>query len=111
MSREEANEIIRKKEERKAARAFSVKSPVPLNCSKDEDAPSSGNSSGCDSHVEAESDDEDHVEEHSLEEQSWSRRPSNDASRNVATSLRQRLSTRAQIDNGLVSGKGQGKAL
>jgi len=110
MSREEANEIIRGKEERKAARAFSVKSSVPLDRCREEDIHGSGNNSGYDSHVETEDDEENDAGEHSLD-QSWSRKLSNDASRNVATSLRQRLLTRAQLDNGLVSGKGQGKAL
>lgn len=86
MSREEANEIIRKKEERRVARSVSVKSPTPID---------DAHSSESDSHVE----EDDIKDERTLRDQSWSRVHPKETSRNVATGLHERL-----------SGKGQGKA-
>ncbi|KAF8928887.1 putative sphinganine hydroxylase Sur2 [Dissophora ornata] len=107
MSREEANEIIRKKEERKAARVASSKptvmpaknSPVSSVYPADEDVHSSGNNSEHDSHEG----------EKQLESQKGM--DNLGAIPLGATELRERFSTRARVDNGFVSGKGQGKAL
>jgi hypothetical protein len=138
MSREEANQIIKIKEERKAARlaaqtsggnmapkttlttsatataavavGSSIKTSAPY---KEEDGHSSGNNSGNDSHEETE-------EEKNVS--SSARRPSsvgfdgNTTTSTVSTSVelpgyRELLSTRVRVDNGFVSGKGQGKAL
>ncbi|KAG0326093.1 hypothetical protein BGZ99_010148 [Dissophora globulifera] len=134
MSREDANQIIKIKEERKAARLAASKSsstPVAVgpikssstynNDNKDEDVHSSGNNSGTDSHGEAED-----------EKRASARRPLAAAFDNTTTSggalnvsqssvssssavdlpgFRERLATRVRVDNGFVSGKGQGKAL
>ncbi|KAF9936024.1 hypothetical protein BGZ65_002797, partial [Modicella reniformis] len=147
MSREEANKIIKLKEERKAARLAAAststatalinnnsvaKTPVAVGPvgpssnikSVDDDVHSSGNNSGNDSHEEADDDDDD-------AEKRASRRPStvgfdnsttNVGSSNVSQShigssavelpgYRELLTTRVRVDNGFVSGKGQGKAL
>lgn len=132
MSREEANQIIKIKEERKAARLAAKNqenvtavsstgaSPVAVGpiksvYNKDEDPNSSGNNSGNDSHEEG-------------EKRSTSLRRTNSsvAIESTTTTLiqeksgssavevpgyRELLSTRARVDNGFVSGKGQGKAL
>jgi len=132
MSREEANQIIKIKEERKAARLAAKNqeninstvssagaSPVAVGpiksiYNKDEEASSSGNNSGNDSHEEG-------------EKRSTSlRRTNSSVAIETTTTLiqektgssavevpgyRELLSTRARVDNGFVSGKGQGKAL
>ena len=129
MSREEANQIIKMKEERKAARlaaqnhgsnmapkttlttaavtiGSSIKTSAPY---KEQDVLSSGNNSGNDSHEEAEE----------AKNSSSVRRPSSagfDAANATSSSVelpgyRELLATRARVDNGFVSGKGQGKAL
>ncbi|GJJ77650.1 sphinganine C4-monooxygenase [Entomortierella parvispora] len=130
MSREEANQIIKIKEERKAARlaaqnhgsntkttlttgaiavGSSIKTSDPY---KEEDVHSSGNNSGNDSHEETEEE----------KNSSSARRPSSvgfDGSftANATSSsvelpgYRELLATRVRVDNGFVSGKGQGKAL
>ena len=131
MSREEANQIIKMKEERKAARlAAAAKSSTPVAVgpsvksasvyNKDDDVHSSGNNSGNDSHEEA-----------NEEKRSPARRPStvnfdsnttsggsaNASQGHIGSSsvelpgFRELLSTRVRVDNGFVSGKGQGKAL
>ncbi|KAI1309992.1 hypothetical protein EDD11_003910 [Mortierella claussenii] len=145
MSREEANKIIKMKEERKAARlaaalntstnltskatTLSAEASVAVgsspsiksyNNSKDEDVHSSGNNSGNDSHEEAEE------EKRSTATVTTTRRPSsvgfdshtviNGASSNGSSAVelpgfRELLTTRVRVDNGFVSGKGQGKAL
>lgn len=131
MSREEANQIIKIKEERKAARLAaknqenmnSVTStgviavgPIKSVYSKDEDASSSGNNSGNDSHEEGEK----------RSTTTSLRRTNSSVAIESTTTLiqeksgssavetpgyRELLSTRARVDNGFVSGKGQGKAL
>ncbi|KAF9353217.1 hypothetical protein BGX26_009005 [Mortierella sp. AD094] len=134
MSREEANKIIKMKEERKAARLSGLNngnaaktmqlSPVAVSAptnvkspssayNKDEDPNSSGNNSGNDSHEETDG-----------EMRSTTRRLSTVGSDANTTNCgiqgsssvelpgyRELLSTRARVDNGFVSGKGQGKAL
>ncbi|KAF9432275.1 hypothetical protein BGZ76_011025 [Entomortierella beljakovae] len=121
MSREEANKIIKMKEERKAARLSGLnntakatqlsspvlKSPAPAY-SKDEDANGSGNNSGNDSHED---------EKRSARRVSISNDASSiDSDLQGSSSVdlpgyRERLSSRARLDNGFVSGKGQGKTL
>ncbi|KAG0216661.1 hypothetical protein BGX31_000532 [Mortierella sp. GBA43] len=98
MSREEANEIIRKKKERKASRALSVKDPVSIERTGDnsDDSHSSGNNSGS-----------DHVEEVNLDKQLPKRVYSKGTSRYDITCLRERPSTRAQLNNGFFSGMRQ----
>ncbi|KAF9347675.1 hypothetical protein BGX26_000859 [Mortierella sp. AD094] len=106
MSREEANEIIRKKDELKAAQAFNIKSVTSPSKtdeisnsehSKDCDLYSSGNNSGNDSQEE----DQDRQNKLLMDQQNV----------DSLVGVRERLSTRARLDNGFVSGKGQGKAL
>ncbi|KAG0352285.1 hypothetical protein BGZ54_002870 [Gamsiella multidivaricata] len=117
MSREEANKIIKMKEERKAARlaglsnvVMASSTPVAIGSSpnakstsntysnKDEDVHSSGNNSGNDSHEETE------------EEEKKSQGPFGSSAVELP-GYRELLKTRARVDNGFVSGKGQGKAL
>jgi hypothetical protein len=119
MSREEANRIIKMKEERKAARLAALNNAnakgSDATFNKDDDVHSSGNNSGNDSHEEAEADADKRA----------ARRPSTAGADNSATAgsinasstavelpgYRERMTTRARVDNGIVSGKGQGKAL
>lgn len=131
MSREEANQIIKIKEERKAARLAtknqenlnSVTStgavavgPIKSVYNKDEEASSSGNNSGNDSHEEGEK---------RSTTTSLRRTNSSVAIESTTTVIQEKavssaveipgfrelLSTRVRVDNGFVSGKGQGKAL
>ncbi|KAF9103521.1 hypothetical protein BGX27_010542 [Mortierella sp. AM989] len=136
MSREEANMIIKMKEERKAARlaglsnapkvtqlsssVAAVGKPSPV-FNKDEDANSSGNNSGNDSHEETNGDKRSGVRRLSIvnaDANTTSHGSSNVSQRNQGSSssvdlpgYRALLSTRARVDNGFISGKGQGKAL
>ncbi|KAF9090487.1 hypothetical protein BGX29_011445 [Mortierella sp. GBA35] len=136
MSREEANKIIKMKEERKAARLAALNSSkvtltnltnetVAIGAkpiyNKDEDVHSSGNNSGNDSHEE-----NDHEKRGPT---SLRRTPSSvgfdgntTSGGNVASNAgistavelpgyRELLATRVRVDNGNISGKGQGKAL
>ncbi|KAF9101627.1 hypothetical protein BGX27_011393 [Mortierella sp. AM989] len=101
MSREEANEIIRKKEERKAERTISFKHSETEVLSnsvyrKDYAVYSSGNNSGNDSQEE----DRDHK-----------KLPADRPDFENFAGVRERLLARARLDSGFVSGKGQGKAL
>ncbi|CAO3569841.1 unnamed protein product [Mortierella alpina] len=136
MSREEANKIIKMKEERKAARLAAMNSnPLPSTIgaiavgsspsikpssvySKDDDVHSSGNNSGNDSHEEAEQ------EKRSSAALRRTASFVSDSSSNSTSVLngsvssavempgyREILATRVRVDNGFVSGKGQGKAL
>ncbi|KAF9897286.1 hypothetical protein BX616_005867 [Lobosporangium transversale] len=122
MSREEANKIIKMKEERKAARltalnynstSFDEPTPVAAGPSpsvktfnKDEDVHSSGNNSGNDSHEETKGDKRATVRRLSVGAAS-----PNGSSAVEVHGYRELLSTRVRFDNGFVSGKGQGKAL
>ncbi|KAI1296395.1 hypothetical protein EDD11_007345 [Mortierella claussenii] len=134
MSREEANEIIRRKNERRAAASKvpsiksinnsnimynkaiissaeekSFRSSSSSSSSGNNNGNNSGNNSGNDSHAE---DNNDHDEQARKEAgvivssnpEGWLPSP-------PLSLRRERLSTRAQVDNGVVSGKGQGKAL
>lgn len=105
MSREEANAIIKAKEERKAVRLAAAQAAASKNIikvlDKDDELSSSGNNSGNDSHGE-----EDHI------------KPSAVALGNSSVhkgidlpDFRERLTARSRIDNGSVTGKGQGNAL
>ncbi|OAQ27522.1 hypothetical protein K457DRAFT_139451 [Linnemannia elongata AG-77] len=143
MSREEANKIIKMKEERKAARLSALNNSKTSSLTltnneavaigakpihnKDEDVHSSGNNSGNDSHEE---------NDEKLRGPAGSvlrRTPSsvgfdgNSTSGASATTIHQQatstttavelpgyrelLATRVRVDNGNISGKGQGKAL
>ncbi|KAF9281296.1 hypothetical protein BGZ68_006730 [Mortierella alpina] len=126
MSREEANETIKRNKHRKAARMATLVAPVDVDgrnthyelkgddmttlsstrfvdqvCQKDEEHHISGNNSGNDS----------------LDDQTLSVKKTQRSARSVdhvassADELRKRMATRARIDNGVVSGKGQGKTL
>ncbi|KAF9198744.1 hypothetical protein BGZ49_000337 [Haplosporangium sp. Z 27] len=107
MSREEANAIVRKKEERRRNRqAFNVKSMDSSTrtkekssslLSKHDSVRSSGDNSG---NVSQEDGQSYHVKSLNI--------PQNIENR---AGLHERSSTRIQFDNGFVSGKGQGKAL
>ncbi|KAF8951950.1 hypothetical protein BGZ46_003731, partial [Entomortierella lignicola] len=124
MSREEANQIIKMKEERKAARlaglnnnpkAVQLSSPVNGSKSfgKDDDVSSSGNNSGNDSHEETDGEQKSAARRLSTTGTEASATVSNQG---TTTSVelpgyRELLSTRVRVDNGFVSGKGQGKAL
>jgi hypothetical protein len=138
MSREEANKIIKMKEERKAARLSALNnsktSPLTLTNNeaiaigskpihnKDEDVHSSGNNSGNDSHEE---NDEKRGPAGSVLRRTPSSvgfdgnstsasAPTQATSTTTAVELpgyRELLATRVRVDNGNVSGKGQGKAL
>ncbi|KAG0196080.1 hypothetical protein BGX28_000147, partial [Mortierella sp. GBA30] len=130
MSREEANKIIKMKEERKAARLAALNSNTlstaaaavavgPVKASpiynKDEDVHSSGNNSGNDSHEEAEQEKRTSA---ALRRTSSAVFDNNSNNTNVGGSsavelpgFREILTTRVRVDNGFVSGKGQGKAL
>ncbi|KAK3808527.1 MAG: C4-hydroxylase [Benniella sp.] len=123
MSRDEANKIIKMKEERKAARLAATKTTTLTAATgsssnrastsvynKDDDVHSSGNNSGNDSHEEADAD------MRSARRLSAGGSDSNtiNTSQTSAVELpgyRELLTTRARVDNGFVSGKGQGKAL
>jgi len=122
MSRDEANKIIKMKEERKAARLAATKTTTLITAigssnrpstsayNKDDDVHSSGNNSGNDSHEEAD------VDMRSARRPSAGGSDSNtiNTSQTSAVELpgyRELLTTRARVDNGFVSGKGQGKAL
>ncbi|KAF9566882.1 hypothetical protein EC968_003545 [Mortierella alpina] len=126
MSREEANEIVLRNKQRKAARMAPRAAPADLDgritqyelkeaetttqsrarfvdlvYSKDEERHISGNNSGNDSHDD----------QALLEEKKQRDARSVDHPEASADELRKRIATRARIDNGVVSGKGQGKAL
>ncbi|KAF9130592.1 hypothetical protein BGW39_002868 [Mortierella sp. 14UC] len=135
MSREEANKIIKMKEERKAARLSALNSSKTASLTltndaiaigakpihnKDEDVHSSGNNSGNDSHEE-----NDNHNKRGPAPGLLRRTPSsvgfdgNSTSNGVSATTtavelpgyRELLATRVRVDNGNVSGKGQGKAL
>ncbi|KAF9322560.1 hypothetical protein BG006_002289 [Podila minutissima] len=131
MSREEANQIIKIKEERKAARLAAKNQeninsltstgavavgPIKSVYSKDEDASSSGNNSGNDSHEEGEKRSTTTSLRRAnssvaIESTTTLIQEKSGSSAVEAPGYRELLSTRARIDNGFVSGKGQGKAL
>ncbi|KAF9974629.1 hypothetical protein BGZ73_001928 [Actinomortierella ambigua] len=107
MSREEANAIIKAKEERKAARLAaaqaSVKNISPIKMLDKHDEPSSsGNNSGNDSQGEED-----------LDTMPSAIALGNSSALHKGIDLpdfRERLSTRGRIDSGSVTGKGQGSA-
>ncbi|KAF9430420.1 hypothetical protein BGZ76_000843 [Entomortierella beljakovae] len=115
MSREEANEIIRKKEERNNLRASFITNPItttttttaPSKAMEKMTSPtannnseicSSGNNSGNDSREESE------------DGEVMLSQPISQNSAIERMRLRRQFSGRAQPDNGFVTGKGQGKA-
>ncbi|KAG0250856.1 hypothetical protein BG011_008041 [Mortierella polycephala] len=136
MSRDEANKIIKMKEERKAARLAAlnnkstaltsalavgpsptIKTSAPV-FSKDDDVHSSGNNSGNDSHEEAEKEKRSPGPQRRTSTIGFDGNATANASHghfgSSAVELpgyRELLSTRARVDNGFVSGKGQGKSL
>ncbi|KAF9996580.1 hypothetical protein BGZ80_001781 [Entomortierella chlamydospora] len=126
MSREEANKIIKMREERKAARlsglnngnpAKTVSAPTNVKSpssayNKDEDPSSSGNNSGNDSHEETDGEMRSAARRLSTVGADTTTTTTIQGSSSVELSgYRELLSTRARVDNGFVSGKGQGKAL
>lgn len=137
MSREEANKIIKMKEERKAARLSALNNSKTSSLTltnneavaigskpihnKDEDVHSSGNNSGNDSHEE---NDEKRGPAGSVLRRTPSSgfdgkltsasAPAQATATTTAVELpgyRELLATRVRVDNGNISGKGQGKAL
>lgn len=112
MSREEANKIIKMKEERKAARLAALNNGsvttirASISYNKDDDIHSSGNNSGNDSH------EEEVDAENTTNVGSSSANQAHIGSSAVELpGFREFLTTRVRVDNGFISGKGQGKAL
>ncbi|KAG0268904.1 hypothetical protein DFQ27_005343 [Actinomortierella ambigua] len=110
MSREEANAIIKAKEERKAARLAAAATQSASKgmatvkaLNKGDELPSSGNNSGNDSHGE-----EDH---HDTKPSAIALGTSSALHKSIdLPDFRERLAARSRIDNGSVTGKGQGNA-